>query len=351
MVTLRGDPVYAVTKVYALKSMLLPAAGLEDLAYSKNLSDFVDRLRATTYGPFLAQLQKPYTAVEVEKALTRGLVNIHHKLVQTANRPNLLKALFTRYVYFNIKTILKSRALGLSQDEILKRIDLYPEELTGVRDTALRALTAKDLGEFLKEFLATPYHGIVQKAVEVWNNRRDFSAVDAVIDRDYIEQLYKAYRKSPRDERKLLQSAMVLEIDMRALAIAIRGRLWGLVPSVLKEFLPEETVEVPRQLLDALVESDDVKNVLSQLPEKPVFSRIQAEQDVAQVVSAIEETVKSYRVKWASQSFYKTPFKQLNLIAFIYLKEAEVRNLSTIAKYIEEGVSDVSVIKSSLLFV
>ncbi|MEM0477954.1 MAG: V-type ATPase subunit, partial [Candidatus Caldarchaeum sp.] len=262
-----------------------------------------------------------------------------------------LKALFTRYVYFNIKTILKSRALGLAHDEILKRIDLYPEELLGVRDTALRALTAKDLGEFLKEFLATPYHSIVQKAVEIWNNRRDFSAVDAVIDKGYIEQLYKAYRKTPRDERKLLQHAMVLEIDLRALAIAIRGRLWGLVPSNLKEFLPEETVEVPRQLLDILVESDDVKKVLSQLPENPVFSRIRAEQDVAQVVSAIEETVKSYRVKWASQSFYKTPFKQLNLIAFIYLKEAEVRNLSTIAKYIEEGVSDVSVIKSSLLLV
>ncbi|MEM2986368.1 MAG: V-type ATPase subunit, partial [Candidatus Caldarchaeum sp.] len=199
--------------------------------------------------------------------------------------------------------------------------------------------------------LATPYHSIVQKAVEIWNNRRDFSAVDAVIDKGYIEQLYKAYRKTPRDEKKLLQHAMVLEIDLRALAIAIRGRLWGLVPSNLKEFLPEETVEVPRQLLDILVESDDVKKVLSQLPENPVFSRIRAEQDVAQVVSAIEETVKSYRVKWASQSFYKTPFKQLNLIAFIYLKEAEVRNLSTIAKYIEEGVSDVSVIKSSLLLV
>lgn len=59
MVTIRGDPVYAVTKAYGLRSYLLSPSALEELAYVKNLGDFVDILRPTNYGPFLPNSRNP----------------------------------------------------------------------------------------------------------------------------------------------------------------------------------------------------------------------------------------------------------------------------------------------------
>lgn len=348
MVTLKGDPVYAVTKVYALKSFLLAESALEELAYAKNLTDFVDILRPTHYGPFLSQLQRPYTAAEVEKALWRGLVDHHHKLIQSSLKPEMLQQLFMRYVNFNLKTILKSKALGKPIEEIIKNIDLYPETLLGIRDRTIKALNAKDFSEFLYEFLQTPLSGALKKAVEVWNEKRDFSALDAVLDKHYLDGLTKTYSKLSRDDRKLLQRWMFLEIDVKAFTTAMRARFWGLKAAQLKDLLPTKTVTLDLNLLSSLVEAEDVKRVLEQLPENELFEKITGEHEIQYIISTVEEKARKLKIKWAFQSFYKTPFKQTLLVSYLVLKENEVRNLSTIAKYIEEGVSDAVRIKSSL---
>ncbi|MDW8084031.1 MAG: V-type ATPase subunit [Candidatus Caldarchaeum sp.] len=346
--TIRGDPVYAVTKAYGLRSYLLSPSALEELAYVKNLGDFVDILRPTNYGPFLSQLQKPYTSAGVERALWKSLVDTHFRLIETSLNPGLLQQLFMRYIHFNIKTVLKSKAMGKSSEEILKNIDLYPETLLGIRDQTLKALNAKELSEFLAEYLETPLAATVKTALDIWNERRDFSAIDAMIDKTYLEGLYTAFKKTARAERKLLQFFMFIEIDVKALTTALRAKFWGVTPNQVRNFLPSAMVTLETDFLSGLVEAEDVRKALEKLPENEVFARIRNETNFSKILFNLEESAKRYKLRWASQSFYKTPFRQTVLVAYLVLKENEVRNLATIAKYIEEGVSDVSVIRGSL---
>lgn len=349
MVTLKGDPVYALTKAYALKALLMPFSMLEELAYSRDLTDFVERLRASPYGPFLAQLQKPYRASEVEKAFWRGLVTTHYSFIETALRPGLLKALFMRYIYFNIKTVLKAKAMGKTVEEILQTVDLYPESLLKVRDQTLRAIAAKDVFEAVKELAKTSLADAASAAVSVWSTARDFSAVEAVVDKLYVNGLLEAYRKLSRSERKLHRQFVAIDVDSYALAAALRSRIWLLSASQVSSFLPKETIDIPLEMLVSIASSDDWVKVLEQLPKTVLLEKIEIVEDPLKMAAEIEEKAAMQKIKYAARSFYKTPFRQVNIQAYLVLKEAEVRNLSAIGKNIEEGVTDISFIRSLLI--
>lgn len=349
MVKLVGDPVYAVAKTYALKSQLLPFSVLEELADSKSLAELVDRLRASPHGPFLAQLQKPYTAIELEKAFWKHLISQHYRLAETALNPELLRQYFMRYVYFNIKTILKGKALGKPVDEIMKTIDLYPESLLGVRDQALRALAAKDLSEAVKEFTKTELASAVSTAIAVWESKRDHSAVDAVIDKMYVEGLLQAYRRTPRSLRKYVTTYVSMDVDAYALTTVLRSRVWELIPSQVKEFLPSQTIEISKDALESLLTAEDFRKALETIPKPQFLGKIYPEDSPSRMASQIEENVRRFKLRYASKSFYKIPFNQTVLISYLVLKEAEVRNLATIAKNIEEGVTDPNVIQRLLI--
>ncbi len=349
MVGLRGDPVYAITKAYALKSFLLPFSALEELSDSATLTDFIERLRASPYSPYLTQLQKPYTALDVEKAFRRGLVEVHYRLMETAPWPDLLKQYFMRYVYFNIKTVLKGKAVGKPVDEIMKSIDLYPETLLGIRDKTLRALSAKDLSETMRELAKTELATAASSAIAVWEKKKDFSAVDAVIDKAYIEGLLMIYRSAPRTIRNSVKTFVAFDVDGYALTTALRSKAWNLTVPQAREFLPSQTIEVGQELLESLLTAEDLKKMLQAFSKTGYFADIVIDDNPAVAAAQIEEALKRKKIRYASQSFYKTPYQQTVLLSFIVLKEAEVQNLSTIAKNIEEGVSDPNVIQRFLI--
>ncbi|MEM1946158.1 MAG: V-type ATPase subunit [Candidatus Caldarchaeum sp.] len=346
---LTGDPVYAVAKAYALRSQLLPFPVIEELADSKSLTEFVERLRASPYGPYLGQLQKPYTAIELEKAFWRHLITEHHSLAETSLTPQLLRQYFMRYVYSNVKTILKGKALGKPVDDIMKSIDLYAETLLGVRDQALRALGAKTLTEAVKEFTKTELASAVSTAINLWETKRDYSAVDAVVDKMYLEGLLHAYRETPASQRKEMTPFVSMDVDGYALTTVLRSRVWGLMPVQAKDFLPSQTIMIGREALDILLTAEDLGKALEDLPKPEFLSKISLEGSPSTLAAQIEENVKRNKLRYASKSFYKTPFKQAVLISYVILKEAEVKNLATIAKNIEEGVTDPNVIQRLLL--
>ncbi|MEM1936600.1 MAG: V-type ATPase subunit [Candidatus Caldarchaeum sp.] len=346
---LEGDPVYAVAKAYALRSLLMPYAVLEELADSRSLTDLVERLRTSPYGPFLAQLQKPFTALEVEKSLWRHLVHVHYGFIQTAPKPFLLKQYFMRYVYFNLKSILKGKAMNKPVDEVLKSVDLYPETLLAIRDRALRAASAKDMAEAVKELVKTELSSLVSSAVAVWESKRDFSAIDAVVDKMYVEGLLMAFKKTPRSARKYLRPFVSMDVDTYALTTALRSRGWRLTLPQAKEFLPSQTINVKMSDVENLLTAEDVKAVFQQIQLMDYMRKVSVEDELYKTALSIEESARNAKIRYSAESFYKTPYQQSVLAAFLVLKEVEVRNLSTIAKNIEEGVVDPAAIARLLV--
>ncbi|MEM1776264.1 MAG: hypothetical protein QW079_04990, partial [Nitrososphaerota archaeon] len=53
---------YPIVKSYALKGMLLEYSTYEELAKSRTLEEFLEKLRPTIYGQYITEIPKPLTS-------------------------------------------------------------------------------------------------------------------------------------------------------------------------------------------------------------------------------------------------------------------------------------------------
>jgi len=226
---------------------------------------------------------------------------------------------------------------------------LYPETLLAIRDRALRAASAKDMAEAVKELVKTELSSLVSSAVAVWESKRDFSAIDAVVDKMYVEGLLMAFKKTPRSARKYLRPFVSMDVDTYALTTALRSRGWRLTLPQAKEFLPSQTINVKMSDVENLLTAEDVKAVFQQIQLMDYMRKVSVEDELYKTALSIEESARNAKIRYSAESFYKTPYQQSVLAAFLVLKEVEVRNLSTIAKNIEEGVVDPAAIARLLV--
>ena len=103
---------------------MLSKSELQTLAESRDMDELVTRIKNTVYLDAFAKLVKPYTAEKIEGALREYLVNSHAKMVSITGGSGILNAYFVKYIIWNLKIVLKGKALGKSYEELLSKVNL-----------------------------------------------------------------------------------------------------------------------------------------------------------------------------------------------------------------------------------
>jgi len=331
------DPVYSISRSYALRSYLFPFSFIEELVDSRGLEDFVDRLRASAYGVHLAQMQRPYTPLKVERAFWRSLIDTHHGLIRSSANKPILEAYFRRHLHVNFKTVLRGKALGKSYEEIMEAVDPYPETLLHVRDQLVKAVNARDLQAAVNEMSETDLGTAAQIALRVWSERRELAAFDAVLDKAFLNGLLEAFKRLPRGERPDYRRLISLDLDMGMVTTVLRLKAWGLPPAEIKEFIPHDGIELRGETVDRLIECREVDEAVNILMETFTGLRLPEARDFPTLVRGLENMLVAEKLSLSSKYYYWKPMKNVLTLAIIVLKEAEVRNLSTIATGLYES--------------
>ena len=141
------NKIFGTVLAHELRGLMLSKNELHTLAESRDIDELVTRMKNTVHLDALAKLPKPYTAEKAESAVRGYLVNVCAKLVKISKGSGVLSAYFTKHIIWNLKLILKGKALGKSYEELLPKINLRAEELVGRRDLVVKALVAQDLDE------------------------------------------------------------------------------------------------------------------------------------------------------------------------------------------------------------
>ncbi len=139
--------IFGTVLSHGIRGRMLSKTELQTLAESRDMDELVTRIKNTIYLDALAKLAKPYTAEKIEGALREYLVNTHAKMVSVTGGSSILSAYFLKYITWNLKIVLKGKALGKSYDELVPKVNLRAEELLGRRDAVVKALVAKNLEE------------------------------------------------------------------------------------------------------------------------------------------------------------------------------------------------------------
>lgn len=330
------NKIFGTVLAHSLRGKMLSKSELQTLAESRDIEELVTRMKNTVYLDALAKLTRPFTAEKVEGALREYLVNQHAKMVNIANGSAILNAYFVRHITWNLKIILKGKAMGRTYEELLPKINLRAEELVGRRDLVVKALVAKDFDEAVNSLAGSEFGEDAKKAAQSYKEKGDVRVFDTYLDHAFYKSLDRAvvFESKLQDAQKLVG----IDIDTYNVLAVLRGKYWGLSPADVTDLIVTTTTKVSKDMLQKMINTEKIQEAIGELAAttyKDLIPR-SAANDIDAIMQ-LEAGFEKEALKRIMNSF-RTVFTIANLLASLKLMGYEIRNLAAIAAGVEQKI-------------
>lgn len=337
--------IFGTVKSFSLRGVLLTKDDYQTLAESRDLDEFITRLKNTRYLEQASEVQKPYSAQGIELTLKTDLINYHAKMNKIAVNSDLMSKDFLRYMVWNIKFILKSKALLKSEEEIRARLNLRAEEIIGKRDIIVRALIAKDLDEAIAALASTEFGKNSQEAVRLYREKKDIQVFDTFLDHTFYSKLYNAIKETDKESKHIV----LRELDAYNILSILRGKFWNLKEEQIEELIVGRSTALSIDTMQKMISASNIQEALSILANTSYNNIIpqQITDDISAIL-AIESAINALSLK-DYLATYLQPFKEANILAAIRLKSIEIKNLIAIATGVEQRIPAESIIQRLII--
>jgi len=328
--------IFGTVLSHGLRGRMLSKNELQTLAESRDMEELVTRMKNTVYLDALAKLSKPFTAEKIEMALMEYLVNTHAKMVNITGGAGILSAYFVRYIAWNLKQVLKGKALGKSYEELLPKINLRAEELVGRRDLIVKALVSKDLEEAVSSLSGSEFAEDTAKALTAYKEKSDLRVFDIYLDHAYYQSIDRAMvmESQDHDVKKIVAS----DIDSYNVLCILRGKYWGLSPEDINELVVTTTPKITKETIQKMINAEGINEAISEL-SNTVYKDIipQSGTDDIEAILQIEKGFEVISIKRVISAF-RSVFSVGIMLSALKLMNIEVRNLAAIASGVEQKV-------------
>ncbi len=340
-----SQKVYASVKSYSRKGKLLDRSDYQTLAESRDLDEFLTRIKNTVYADAVSDVSKPYTSRSIESALRSHLADIHYSIAKTVGDSEILNAYFMKFMIANLKQILKGKVLGKSQEEIEKHVNLHAEELIKQRDIIIKALVAKDLEETVASLSSSEFGEEISKAATLYNEKKNLQIFDTYFDKILYQQLGRAIRNTRNRE---VIKLVGMDIDFYNILSTIRGKFWGLEESQVQDLIVATTPNAPKELLGRMVAAGSVKDAFNELVNTKYKNLIPQIENELDAISEFERAFEMEIYMSCRRAFTKM-FSFATIIGITKLTAYEVRNLSAIAFAVEQDIPTETTISKLII--
>jgi len=326
---------------------MLSKTELQTLAEARDMDELVTRIKNTVYLDALAKITKPYTAEKIEGALREYLVNIHAKMVSVTGGSSILSAYFLKYIIWNLKIVLKGKALGKSYDELAPKVNLRAEELLGRRDIIVKALVSKNLDEAISALAGSEVAEDAAKAAAVYKDKGDLRVFDTYLDRTLYLHLGRAM--NAESQSMDVKNIVSTDIDSYNVLAVLRGKFWNLSPSDISDLIVTTTSKVTKDTIQKMINTEKISEAIGELATT-VYKDIipqSATSDIDAILQ-LESGFESIELKRVISAF-RTMFSVGIVVAALKLLMIEVRNLSAIASGIEQKVGTEAIVSRLII--
>jgi V/A-type H+-transporting ATPase subunit C len=325
--------VYASVKSYSKRGKLLKKSDFQTLAESRDLDELMTRIKNTIYGDSVADVQKPYTSQGIESALRSHLADIHYSIAKTSGNSGVLDAYYMKFIISNLKSILKGKVLGKSQEEIETHVNLHAEELIKQRDIVIKALVAKDLEETVASLNSVEFGEEIAKAASLYNEKKNIQIFDTYFDKILYQHLAGAMKNYiDKDATKLVG----MDIDFYNILSVIRGKFWGLQEEQIQDLIVSQT-PTARELLGRMISAATIRDAFNELSNTKYKNLIPQTENELDAIGEFERAFEMAIYQTALRSFTKM-FSFATIVGITKLTAFEVRNLAAIAYAVEQKI-------------
>lgn len=333
---------YAVTRVRAMKSKLLPKE-----TYPRLLNMSIDEIsrfiQESEYKEDIDELAMKYKGADLaEHALSRNLALTYTKLlrISTGELNSLIAEYLRRYDIWNIKTLLRGKQYNASTEEILESL-ISGGEFTY---TFLSELAAKKTyTEVIEALKHTEYYPLLQEY-----DGTNLADVENKLDKMYYSDLFDMIGEPKSKDRKLFARFIKLEIDVKNLGVLFRLKKAGvekldeIMPLMIEgglELNPEKLASLPYEEFIESLRKTDYWGAISESISPEMES-----------LTDMECKLLRFSLESATTHSHVSPISIVPVMEYIIHKNNEVKNLRLIIRGKEAGLED-TLIKDQLVVI
>ena len=306
---------YAVARIRAMEPMLLDASQLQRMLDADGSDGALKIIAETNYSRWITEGDGGY-----DSALEAELTATFDEFTTFVPDRELIDVFRVPYDFHNVKVLLKSAFKARSGGK--KRYDLL---------TRLGSIPVDDLASKIEseEYGLLPFglSHIIPACMSIWEQNRDIVEIERVLD----EGMFTAIRSliASVGEPGMIKWAKA-RVDSENIRNLLRIRRFGFDVSAAVTFLHEGGSIAPSILAPLIAEQfDGWGRVLSYSDVGLAISVISDEGDFDKLIVALERTLDDYCSSVLSNARF-SPNAPENVLAYLWGKEMEVRNIRTI---------------------
>jgi V/A-type H+-transporting ATPase subunit C len=330
---------YSNSRIQVMSSRIIPEEKLKEMIEASSLAEVVAALEATEYSPYLREMMDERSEA-IERALNRHTADSYREVATMVpmNFKKILAVLLRKWDVYNIKMILRGVYAERSPDDI--RADLVPVgELDSSKIGVL--VEARSLEEVISNLDGTPYSHLAE-SLQLFDQTKNLTVFEATLDKTLYEDAWGYATSQPLDENLLsLRNYLATNIDVVNLKFVFRAKRDGLAAGSIEGYLVKGG-NLAESLIKSILEVDSVDNVVAALEGTKYYQPVLAavpEYESTRSILPIELALDGYLVRVGKDISITQPFGIGPAIGYLSMKEMEIRNVRTLARGIESGLS------------
>ncbi len=312
----------------ALKSWLLTLEDYHFLLKARNLDDFLEYLQTTVYGTALTgwDWHKPEMEGEFSRRLYGELALAFHKVSRGLKKREalFLGVLARRLEVENLKLVLR----GLHQELPAAQTARMLLPLDQISSLNFQELLNQGTIKALMNFLArTPWGLPLARGFPRYFRERSLFPLEMSLDLWVFDSLRQGLTHLANRDRRLGGKLLDTLADITNLIWIGRFKeVYGLPGEEFYQYLLEAGIFREPRRRRQLVFAPDLKEMLARLPPRPYGALLGG----AGYPAVMEERLSRYWIKTLDRVLARPPFQIGLPVAYLFLKEVEIRHLITL---------------------
>ena len=344
-----GNYAYATARVKARKAFLFPRETYTKLL-QMSLPEISRFIEESKYKQEIDELATRYSGIDLlEYALNLNLAREMNQILGfcQGELASLMGAYLMRWDVWNIRSILRGKSSGASEEEIRETLvpagSLPPAE---IQDLAKKAA----IQDVIDALAGTVFYKPLTEALDDYHKTKTISALENSLDKAYYAYLLEIVQPRTKAD-ELFLNFVRREIDFTNLRTLFRLKRAGLEHEKIADYLIPGGARLRLEDLRKLAQAPSFDEFIGQLKEYPYWAELSEAVDryrETKSLNSVEIAIYKEQMGYAEKISHLYPLSIMPILGYAVRKTVEINNIRTIARGKESHLSD-DVIKSQLV--
>jgi len=320
------------------RSYLLGRERLKNLAECRSLEELASQLKDSPYAHLIRDVQHP-TAAVLQQLFKKEFVRLCKRIMDFS--PKHAEAFIRSYLRYleieNLKILIKMKNIGVPSDSILSTLNLYVEEIFGMKEKFVQAARAEDVNAVIGAFRNTIYGPILSEGLTRYREVKSTRFFDFSLDRAYHDELLLSAESLPRREREIALLMAGPKVDAFNIMVAFRSKFLGFPPHLTFWAITHRFYRLSEKQVRSMVLSDSISSMLNYVKESFYGRFLVSRGNIEELITDFERGVNRFILKSMHEKRITDPFTIATPLEMVLRKENEMKNLISISSGIEFG--------------